>query len=397
MFYKKNWPLFLSIFFLLNCSSKNAFRIKSLNGNEISKKSFDKHLTSRMEKLNIPGLSIAIINEGKVVHHQTLGYANKEEKVPVTDKTIFEGASMSKSVFAFFVMNFVEEGKLELDKPLYQYLPYDDIAYDDRYKKITARMVLSHRSGFPNWRPDKGNGKLEIKFEPGTDYQYSGEGYQYLAMVLKHIENTGWSGLEAIFQEKIAKPLGLKHTVFIPGAYTMTHKANPYNDAGISIPITQNSEFGAAYSIHSESIEFSKWMIAVMQQDILKESSYDELFKPHSKMPAEGIDLSYGLGFVIPDLPFIEANVFMHTGDNDGFTCWYTLDTTKDWGFVLFTNSEYGQTLGEELLFYLITGYSFTQFLIIGVVVLIVILVVVGFSIKFLIRKIRARKKAISN
>src|SRR5690606_33606031 len=139
-------------------------------------------LKSRMDSLNIPGLSIAVINDSKVVYHNTFGFANVEKKLPVTDKTIFEAASISKSEFAFFVMQFVEEGKLDLDKPLYEYLPYQDIANDERYKKITARMVLSHRSGFPNWRENEDDKKLKIKFDPGTDYEYSGEGYQYLAM-----------------------------------------------------------------------------------------------------------------------------------------------------------------------------------------------------------------------
>ena len=116
-----------------------------------------------MDSLNIPGLSIAVINDGKVVYHQTFGFANLEKKLPVTKKTIFEGASLSKSVFAFFTMKYVEEGRLDLDKPLYEYLPNADIAYDERYKKITARMVLSHRSGLPNWRENEEDKKLKIK------------------------------------------------------------------------------------------------------------------------------------------------------------------------------------------------------------------------------------------
>src|SRR5688500_20332793 len=118
-----------------------------------------------MKALNIPGLSIAFIEDGKVWHHKTMGYGNVEKKLPVTDKTIFEGASISKSIFAFFVMTYVEEGKLDLDRPLFEYLPYPDIAHDERYKKITARMILSHRSGFPNWREHESDKKLKIKFD----------------------------------------------------------------------------------------------------------------------------------------------------------------------------------------------------------------------------------------
>src|SRR5687768_13955160 len=116
--------------------------IENYKGLEISIDTLDHYLESRMQSLNIPGLAIAFINEGKVVYHRTMGYANLEEKLKVTDETIFEGASLSKSVFACFVMTYVEEGKLDLDKPLYRYLPYREIMTDERYMKITARMVL---------------------------------------------------------------------------------------------------------------------------------------------------------------------------------------------------------------------------------------------------------------
>ncbi len=141
---------FCLIFIISSCESHDKTKIKNLIGLEVSKDSIDAFIKSQMDTLNIPGLSIAVINDGKVVYHKTFGYANIKKKLPVTDKTIFEGASMSKSIFAFFIMKFVEEGKLDLDKPLYEYLPYSDIAYDRRYKKITSRMVLSHRSGFHN-------------------------------------------------------------------------------------------------------------------------------------------------------------------------------------------------------------------------------------------------------
>ena len=220
---------FLFLILIVNCSAKTKVDVKNYKGIEIPKDSIDSYFESRMEELNIPGLSFAIINDGEVVHHNAMGFSNLEEKILVTNKTIFEGASMSKSLFAFFVMTYVEEGKLDLDKPLFEYLPYPDIAYDDRYKKITARMVLSHRSGFPNWRENEEDKKLKIKFEPGTEYEYSGEGYQYLAMVLKHIEGTDWNGVEKAFQEKVAKPIGLEHTVFIQTPYTKEHKAQPYD------------------------------------------------------------------------------------------------------------------------------------------------------------------------
>ncbi|MEM6381019.1 MAG: serine hydrolase domain-containing protein, partial [Bacteroidota bacterium] len=179
--------LVLCFFFLSHCS-KQPNTVDSYLGFDIQQEELDQFLQDQMEQKQIPGMAIAFINQGQVVHHQTWGYANLEKQIPVDDKTIFEAASLSKSVFAYFVMKYVEAGQLDLDQPLYTYLPYPDIADDERYKKITARMVLSHRSGFPNWRTDYPEKKLFIQFEPGTDFHYSGEGYQYLALVLKELE-----------------------------------------------------------------------------------------------------------------------------------------------------------------------------------------------------------------
>lgn len=348
------------LFILTNCSSNEEIEIKNYQNTEVSKDSIDGFLERKMKELIIPGLSFAIINSGQVVHHKTLGYSNIENKEPVTAKTIFEGASMSKSVFAFFVMKYVEDGQLDLDKPLFKYLPYEDLENDERYKKITARMVLSHRSGLPNWRENEEGKKLKIKFDPGTDFEYSGEGYQYLTLVLKEIEGADWNDLEKAFQNKIAKPLGLENTVFIQNDYIKNNKAEPYDKNGKRIDWKNNywynkdkNTFVAASSIHSEALDFSKWMITVMKKKFLSENSYNEILRPHSKLNTSesGTTYFYSLGFITGDNNY--KNTYFHSGSNDGFTCWYLFNIEKDWGFVVFTNSEYGEELGNELFEYL--------------------------------------------
>lgn len=353
--------VFFTISLSLLLSSRfttNVFEVKDYNGHTVPLDSLDNYLDQKMSDYNIPGLSIAILNGGEAVYHRTLGYANLEEQIPVTENTIFEAASISKSVFAFFVMKYVEEGKLDLDRPLFEYLAYPDIAYDERYKKITARMVLSHRSGLPNWRENEEDEILKIKFDPGTDYEYSGEGFQYLAMVLRAIGKTDWKGLEASFQNKVANPLELEHTVFIQTPYTRSNKAEPYDDNGNWIDWKNNywymkddGNFNSAASLHTEPLDFSKWMNAVMNKELLTEESYSEILKHHSEIPNSGIDLYYTLGFVNLDEPY--ENVYVHTGSNDGFTCYYLMDLEKKWGYVLFTNSESGETLGNNLFDYL--------------------------------------------
>jgi len=393
----KGTAIFIILLYCISCSIKTD-TINSYVGINIPKDSIDSYLDLKMKSLNIPGLSIAIINDGQVVYHSTKGYAILEDKKAITNNTIFEGASISKSVFAYFVMKFVEERKLDLDKPLYQYMPYPDIEYDQRYQKITARMVLSHRTGFPNWREDEKDGVLKLKFNPDSGYGYSGEGYQYLALVLKHIENTDWDGLESIFQEKVARPLGMTHTVFIENQYTKNHKAAAYVPEGrVDVENDYWSKkddgiFSAPASIHSESIDFSKWMIAVMNGEGLTEESFEELFKPHSLVQeTDYYDLYYTLGFNTPQIPL--TDIYIHGGDNIGFTSWFAFDRDKKWGYVLFTNSEYGDELGEELLFYLFTGPDRAKlYWIIGVVLLIIISGI-GYLAVRIIRKIKKTKQ----
>lgn len=382
---------------LTSCADDKINDVDSYIGFDIPKEAIENYLDSKMKELNIPGLSFAMINNGKVVYQTNKGYANFELKKSITSETTFEGASISKSVFAFFTMKFVEEGKLDLDVPLYKYLPYPDIAYDERYQLITARMALSHRTGFPNWRENEDDKKLKLLFEPNTDYGYSGEGYQYLAMVLKEIEKTDWNGLERLFQEKVAVPFGMKRTVFIQNPYTRAHKAEPYDENGNWIDWKNNywfqkedNVFYAASSLHTECTDISKWMIALMNREGLTEKSYAELFKPHSKVPYDGVDVNYTLGFLAIDFPF--TNIVLHSGNNEGFTSWYAMDSDKKWGFVFFANSENGEQLGQELFFYLLTGPNMYKLYIIIGTVLIIIIIGIFYLIKFIRKKIKQTK-----
>ena len=105
----------------------------------------------------VPGLSIAVIRNGKLAWNHGFGVKNAETKEPVTEDIVFEAASLSKPVFAYAVLKLVDSGKLELDTPLVKYLNRPYIENDDRVNLITARRVLTHTTGFPNWRPRGGS------------------------------------------------------------------------------------------------------------------------------------------------------------------------------------------------------------------------------------------------
>lgn len=139
--------IFFAIF-QFQCATHNN-KIKSINGRDVTFTEMDKYICSQMDSLKLPGLSIAIINDAKIVYHRTFGVTNVETNGTVSDETLFDTGSLSKTPFTYLVMKLVDQGILNLDQPLYTYLPYPDIAYDERYKLITARMNSMPYIRFP--------------------------------------------------------------------------------------------------------------------------------------------------------------------------------------------------------------------------------------------------------
>lgn len=340
--------------------------LRSFLGLPLSPENISHHLDKAMQARKIQGLSFALINEGQVVYQQLKGYADVAQKKKVDSLTIFETASMSKPVFAYFVMKLVEQGKLDLDKPLYQYWPYPDIAYDERYKKITARMVLANRTGFPNWRHDFPEKKLFLQFDPGTQYFYSGEGFQYLARVVKELYESNWEGVENAFQATVAQPLQMEHSRFIQDDYIRKHKSQPYNAKGhwidkskIKFWVENDSVFIAAGNLHSNVQNYAKWMQAILEGEGLSEQGMEDLLSPHSLITQVPFLYSayYCLGIVQINLPW--GQFYFHDGNNTGFTGMFILNRPRKWGMILLSNSDqYGGEVGINLALELMTGYS---------------------------------------
>jgi CubicO group peptidase (beta-lactamase class C family) len=141
-----------------------------------------------IQTANVQGLAISVFNNNKPVFSKTFGWANLPNKQSLTTHSVMCAASLSKMVFAYLVMQLVQQNTIDLDKPLVQYLDsslvdyvrckwngFQDLAGAERYKKITARMCLNHTTGFANWRWFEPDQKLKIHFEPGSRYSYSDE------------------------------------------------------------------------------------------------------------------------------------------------------------------------------------------------------------------------------
>ncbi|TYP74406.1 serine hydrolase domain-containing protein [Aquimarina intermedia] len=330
-------------------AQSNKKMITAVNGNKISSTTLDAKIDSILRAVHMPGLSIAIINNSKMVYHNTFGVINSETKEAVDKQTIFEGASLSKPIFAYFVMKMVENGKLDLDKPLYEYLQHPGIAENSKeaYKLITARMVLSHQTGFPN----HANGKeIELAFTPGTDFMYSGEAFQYLAAIIGMLNGVGFkSELNSLFRKEVTQPLAMTHTTFVWDEYLDKHKAFGHDDDGKP---TQNNpsyggwsgnSFNAYSSLHSEAKEYAHFLIALLKRKGLKDAIFSDMLTEHTHfrddnpLKKEIGQTGWGLGMAQKSTD--NGIMHMHTGNNHDFQSYMMIHPKKKFGIVFFTNS----------------------------------------------------------
>ena len=328
----------------------NAQTIKTLSGKEITVAEVDNFLKTQMDPSGLPGLSIAIINDAKIIYHRTLGVTNIGTKEKVSEETLFDAGSMSKTPFAYLVMKMAEQGMVSLDQPLYTYLPYPDIAYDDRYKLITARMVLCHTSGFPNWRILNEDKKLDIKFTPGTQFLYSGEGFEYLANVVAHLKNIKKNDLQHLFEEEVSIPLGMKCAYYTWNDYVAIHQATGHVDGKVSEGWGMNAnkpDFGAAYSLQTEAISYANFIIAMIQEKGLKKTTYDEMLKAQVRISPKTDNRSYCLGIEMKPTRF--GNEYMHDGYNFNFYSAFMFNKEQKFGYVFFTNCNKGFEFNKKL------------------------------------------------
>src|SRR6185503_13782021 len=208
----------------------------------------------------VSGVAISVFNNNEPVYSKTFGLADVQQHIQLLPNTEMYGASFSKMVFAYIVMQLVQDKIIDLDKPLVTYLPkslpdykfdskykgYQDLKDDERYKKITARMCLMHTTGFPNWRWFEPDQKLKIKPDPGTRYSYSGEGIYLLQFVLEQI--TG-ENLETIAQERVFQPLGMKNTSYVWQNSFDTNICYGHNEKGEPYELKKRNEANAAGSM----------------------------------------------------------------------------------------------------------------------------------------------------
>lgn len=211
----------------------------------------------------VPGLAIVLIRNGRVGWHRAYGVRDSESNKPVDNATIFESASMGKAVFACAVMKLCERGVLDLDTPLTRYTPERYLEGDPRLDLITARHVLSHTSGFQDWRSDKE--PLAIHFMPGEKFMYSGEAYSYLQSVVRHL--TGQT-LHQFMRANVFAPFGMESAGYVWNERFEKRMARPHDN---ELRPTENNKptdvtkYGAAGELRVTAGDYAKFLLEVIK------------------------------------------------------------------------------------------------------------------------------------
>ncbi len=343
-------------------------RITRLDGSTITGQQVDTTVRPLLEAAHVTGAGIAIFQDRRIAYLKAYGLRDTEKHLPLTPDSVMTSASLSKAAFATVMMRLVQQGKLELDKPIYQYLPkplpeyprYADLKGDERYRKITLRMLLSHTSGFPNWRAFEDDHKLKIHFEPGSRYAYSGEGIDLAQFV---VETVTHESLTALMERELFVPLGMTRTSMVWEPRFESDFANGYDEYGRSLGPEKRTHPDAAGSMQTTLKDYATFLSAVMGGKVLDAKTTAEMLRPqvaiHSahQFPSldattsaanDGIHLGYGLGWGVYSSPYGRA--FFKEGHDEGWRHLALCFDEKGTGILILTNSSNGEGIFKPVL-----------------------------------------------
>jgi CubicO group peptidase (beta-lactamase class C family) len=316
-----------------------------------------------MREHHVPGVSIAVVDHRRIAWSKSYGLKDSHTSEIVTGQTLFEACSMSKPVLAFLAMKLAENKALDLDEPLWRYLPESFVSTGDYGKRVTARMVLSHTAGFPNWRKgeEETDGPLPITFPPGTKFSYSGEGFYYLQRVIEKLTR---EPLDVYARTALFTPLGMTHTSFVWTRGMEPFQASGHDTLGRVLARTQYVHPNAAYTLYTSAEDFAKIICSILGSDPANEHSLSagsvremmrhqvrvDIRKP-IKRPgsALGLDVHWGLGWAIDST--MSGNIIYHSGANrSGFRCYAQFNNDEGSGLVIMTNGLNGSELWRRVV-----------------------------------------------
>jgi CubicO group peptidase (beta-lactamase class C family) len=282
--------LVLCGFPLVEAATSKDASIQRLDGSRITIVEAERFAQKTLDEAHVAGAQIAVLQHGKRIWVHSFGLRNNAQNLPMNNDTTTWAASITKSVFASFVMQMVEAGELDLDASIATYLPkplpdydrYKDLAGDERWRKITPRMLLSHTAGFANFTALEPDQKLRIHWEPGTHFAYSGEGINLLQFVIE--QKTGRS-LTDLEQERIFGPFEMHQTSLIWQPRFATNVAGGHDSDGKYSAFDQKTRPRAAGSMMISINDLTTFTEALLANKIMSAESRADMLKPAIFIP----------------------------------------------------------------------------------------------------------------
>jgi CubicO group peptidase (beta-lactamase class C family) len=326
----------------------------------------EKQVAEPMREFKVPGLSIAVVRDGKPIWRRGFGVKQAGGSEPVDTGTVFEVASVSKTVFAYAVVKLAENGVLDLDTPLTKYTPDRYLEGDPRLDLITARHVLTHTTGFQNWRSS--DEPLTIHFTPGEKFSYSGEGYSYLQSVVTHLKghvnpeecDTYERGLkvcatdiDAYMRANLLAPFGMDSSGYVWNDALDRNAAQPHDEAGKPTGkrkprAVDAARYASAGGLQTTPSDYARFLIEVIDprpRDSFRlgKTSRADMLRPQVK-----INDTYrqALGWHVKSTG--DGDLIFHGGGNPGFSAFVAGSLARKSGVVLAANSDSGyQAIGK--------------------------------------------------
>ena len=343
-------------------------QIRRIDGSYVSVDEVEQYVAAVMDSAGVMGLQMAVIDGGDVVYEHQWGLKSRVSGLVPDRETVFPGLSFSKPTFAYLVMQLVEKGLLELDRPLVDYLDrpigeypnWEDLKDDPRLREITARRVLTHTTGWPNFRMQLEGGKLGFVFPPGERFSYSGEGFHFLQMV---VENITGKPLDVLARESLFVPLNMSHTSYVWESTFETNNADGHTERQRRIKKSRGGGPSAAGSLLTTASDFARLLLAALNGEGLTQNSIDQMFTPQIPVLSrrmfgplasettednEAIHLAWGLGWGLFETEFGRA--FFHTGHDIGWENYTVTYMDKRIGIVLLSNSSNFESMAHLIV-----------------------------------------------
>lgn len=304
----------------------------------------------------VPGLSIAVVTRGQIGPIAAFGTRNAAGGEPVEHRTVFEAASLSKPVVAYAALKLVDAGKLRLDAPIAGYADGGALTADPRWKRITVRMLLAHRSGLPNeLRPGQAPG---IDFEPGTRFSYSGMGYLFLQAA---IEQATGQKLDAAVDRLVFQPLAMHDSSFVWRSAYEVQKAIGHDSSGRPTARRKPDSAKAPSSLHTTAADYARFLRAVLDRSGLSAKSWRAMSSGQFAVQSGCVNcfgepagpphasIAWGLGWAVERGP--AGDHLFHWGENNGdFHAFVMGNPRTRSGLVILTNSGNGLSIVPSIV-----------------------------------------------